>query len=283
MKNHLICNLGCQILNKVLKMDRTYKHITAKLREYAKEYGFEKAILGLSGGIDSALTAAISVGAFGNKNVLGVMMPGPYSTTQSLTDAEKLAFNLKIEHKIIPIISLYDEYLKVIKPHIEGRSFDVTEENIQARIRANILFALSNKFGYLVLATGNKSEAMVGYATLYGDLAGGICPIGDIYKTEVYKLADYINEMSGWQVIPQEILKKDPSAELSPGQKDTDSLPPYKILDEILKAKIEKGVSDNEIAKKGFELATVQKVAKMVEMSEFKRSQAPPSIIMDKT
>ncbi|MCF7861459.1 NAD(+) synthase [Candidatus Woesearchaeota archaeon] len=260
---------------------KTYQEIVGKLGEYAQQNGFHEAVIGLSGGIDSALTATLAVKALGNENVFGVSMPGPHSTQSSITDAKLLASNLDIEHKTIPIDEIYSKYIEVLTPHFKGKVSDVTEENLQARIRANYLFALSNKFGYLVLATGNKSEAMVGYATLYGDLAGGICPIGDIYKTEVYEMARYINEISGRQLIPVNILEKEPSAELRPGQKDTDSLPPYELLDKILKAKIEKGLNLQQINQE-YDPTTVQKVMDLIKKSEFKRKQAPPVILIDK-
>ncbi len=233
--------------------------------------------MGLSGGIDSAVVAAIAAAAVGPENVLGVSMPGPYSSEGSLRDARHLAANLGIEFLVLPIGEVFRSYLTTLQPSFEGRPQDITEENLQARIRGNILMALSNKFGSLVLSTGNKSEMAVGYCTLYGDMAGGLAVISDVPKTMVYELARVINRER--EVIPAATLTKAPSAELRPNQTDQDSLPPYDVLDRILKAYIEDLRSPQEIADHyGFSLELVRDVALRVDRNEYKRKQAPPGL-----
>ena len=246
-------------------------------RDYVHKCRFEKALVGLSGGIDSAVVAAIAVEALGAENVLGVSMPGPYSSQGSIADAKAVAQNLGIEMKTIPISGVFDAYLATLKPVFGSRKPDVTEENVQARIRGNYLMALSNKFGSMVLSTGNKSELAVGYCTLYGDMAGGLAVISDVPKLMVYELAKFINRQR--QIIPRETIEKPPSAELRPNQKDEDSLPPYDVLDRILKAYIEDLRSPQEIADKyGFDLKLVREIALLVDRTEYKRKQAAPGL-----
>jgi NAD+ synthase (glutamine-hydrolysing) len=263
-----------------------FRALVLGTRDYVKKCRFEKTLVGLSGGIDSAVVAAIAVEALGAQNVLGVSMPGPFSSEGSLTDAKAVAANLGIELKTIPISSVFDSYLAALKPVFGSRKADVTEENIQARIRGNYLMALSNKFGSMVLSTGNKSELAVGYCTLYGDMAGGLAVISDVPKLMVYELANYINlkraQRAGTrqrEIIPQATIEKPPSAELRPNQKDEDSLPPYDVLDRILKAYIEDLRSPQEIADKyGFELKLVREIALLVDKNEYKRKQAAPGL-----
>jgi NAD+ synthase/NAD+ synthase (glutamine-hydrolysing) len=263
-----------------------FRALVLGTRDYVKKCRFEKTLVGLSGGIDSAVVAAIAVEALGAQNVLGVSMPGPFSSEGSLTDAKAVAANLGIELKTIPISSVFDSYLAALKPVFGSRKPDVTEENIQARIRGNYLMALSNKFGSMVLSTGNKSELAVGYCTLYGDMAGGLAVISDVPKLMVYELANYINlkraQRAGTrqrEIIPQATIEKPPSAELRPNQKDEDSLPPYDVLDRILKAYIEDLRSPQEIADKyGFEVKLVREIALLVDKNEYKRKQAAPGL-----
>ncbi len=255
-----------------------YGALILGIRDYVRKNGFEKVVIGLSGGIDSALTAALATDALGAQNVVGVSMPSAITSQASIADARRLAENLGIEFKVIPIIDAVNAYTAMLSEEFKGTEPDVTEENIQARIRGNILMALSNKFGYLVLSTGNKSELAVGYCTLYGDMSGGLAAISDVPKTMVYKLARYINAMKGKEVIPLSILTKEPSAELREGQKDTDSLPPYEILDAILHAYIEENRSKEEIIGMGFDAHVVSDVIWRVDHNEYKRQQAPIGI-----
>jgi NAD+ synthase (glutamine-hydrolysing) len=254
-----------------------YRAIITGTRDYVHKCGFKKVLVGLSGGIDSAVVAAIATDALGKENVLGVSMPGPFSSEGSKSDARTLAGNLGIDFKIIPISDVFNAYEKSLTPVFVGRAPDVTEENIQARIRGNYLMALSNKFGSMVLSTGNKSELAVGYCTLYGDMAGGLAVISDLPKLMVYELARWINRDR--EVIPKSSLEKPPSAELRPDQKDEDSLPPYDVLDRILKAYIEDLKSPREIADHyGFDLKLVQDIALLVDRNEYKRKQAAPGL-----
>jgi len=246
------------------------------IKDYVKKTGFKKVLLGLSGGIDSALTCLLAVQALGKENVLGLLMPSPYSSASSLTDAKKLADNLGIEHKVIPIGELFSSYKQSLAHAFEGMSEDVTEENIQARIRGTLLMAMSNKYGYLLLTTGNKSEIAMGYCTLYGDMAGGLSVISDLPKTLVYRLSEYLNREKEW--IPENVLIKAPSAELRPDQKDEDSLPPYAILDEILYSYIEENKWKEEIISLGFDPIIVKEVLEKVDQNEYKRRQAPPGL-----
>jgi NAD+ synthase (glutamine-hydrolysing) len=253
-----------------------YKALMLGVRDYVLKNGFNAVVVGLSGGIDSALTAAIACDALGPENVIGISMPSHYSSEGSVRDARELAANLNMQFHIIPIKSTIDAYTAMLKTAFKGLSEDITEENIQARIRGNIVMAFSNKFGYLTLTTGNKSEVSVGYCTLYGDMAGGFNIIKDVSKTHVYKLAHYVNEKS--IVIPEASITKPPSAELRPDQKDEDSLPPYDILDPILEMYVEKNFHAQQIIEAGFAPETVHKIIRLVDLSEYKRRQAAPGV-----
>jgi len=258
-------------------LDEVYRALTLGVRDYVTKNGFKQVVVGLSGGIDSALTAVIAVDALGADNVLGVFMPSPYTSRESRKDTQELARRLGIELKTLPITPPFKSYLQTLKPAFAGTNVDTTEENLQARIRGNLLMALSNKFGHLVLTTGNKSEMSVGYATLYGDMAGGFAVIKDVPKTMVYELARRRNGV-GSEVIPKCILDRAPTAELRPHQKDEDSLPPYPVLDPILKAYVEDDRSVEEMVEMGFDRKTVLRVVGLVDRSEYKRRQAPVGI-----
>ncbi|MBC7226345.1 MAG: NAD+ synthase [Thermoflexales bacterium] len=260
------------------ELAEVYQALVLGTRDYVHKNGFREAVIGLSGGIDSSLTATIAADALGPDNVVGVAMPTRYSSPHSLEDAEQLARNLGIRFLVVPIDALFQGFLDVLAPIFQGRAPDVTEENLQPRIRGTILMALSNKFGWLVLTTGNKSETSVGYATLYGDTAGGFAVIKDVPKTLVYALARYRNARAGWDVIPRRVLEKPPSAELRPDQRDTDSLPPYEILDPIVQAYVEESCDLQEIVRRGFDEETVRRVIRMVDRSEYKRRQSPPGV-----
>jgi len=254
-----------------------YEALLTGTADYVRKCGFKKVLVGLSGGIDSAVVASIAVDALGAENVLGVSMPGPFSSAGSKSDAATLAKNLGIEFITLPITSAFEEYKRALAPAFGDRPEDVTEENIQARIRGNYLMALSNKFGSMVLSTGNKSELAVGYCTLYGDMAGGLAVISDVPKLMVYELANWINRER--ERIPRSTIEKPPSAELRPNQKDEDSLPPYDVLDRILKAYIEDLKSPQEIADHyGFDLKLVRDIALLVDRTEYKRKQAAPGL-----
>jgi NAD+ synthase (glutamine-hydrolysing) len=255
-----------------------YRALVVGTGDYMRKNGFRQAVIGLSGGIDSALTAAIATDALGSENVVGVFMPSRYSSCESREDATQLAHNLGIRFLTVPIDETFQAYLDMLAEPFAGQEADVTEENIQARIRGNILMALSNKFGWLVLTTGNKSEMGVGYATLYGDMAGGFAVIKDVPKELVYELASFVNATAGHDVIPQRILDKAPTAELRPDQKDVDSLPPYAVLDPILNAYVEEDRSLREIVALGFDEETVREVLALVDRAEYKRRQAPPGV-----
>jgi len=243
-------------------------------RDYVRKCGFKQVVVGLSGGIDSALTAVIAVEALGRENVHGVAMPSRFSSDHSLADARSLADNLGIDYRVIPIKGIHDAVERELSPHFEGRPPDITEENIQARARGNVLMALSNKFAWLLLTTGNKSELAVGYCTLYGDMCGGLAVISDVPKTMVYDLARHINATAGRPVIPESSITKPPSAELRPDQHDQQSLPPYNELDAILHAYVEKERSISQIAAEGFDEALVRDIARKVDRNEYKRKQA---------
>jgi NAD+ synthase (glutamine-hydrolysing) len=258
------------------RLESIYQALVLGIRDYTRKTGFRQVVLGLSGGIDSSLTCCLAVDALGPENVLGVSMPSPYSSAGSIEDARQLAQNLGIRFLVIPITDIFNAYLDTLTPCFEGRPPDVTEENIQSRIRGNILMALSNKFGYLVLTTGNKSELAVGYCTLYGDMSGGLAVIADLPKTVVYELARYVNRER--EIIPQACLTKPPSAELRPNQTDQDTLPPYNILDGILQLYIDEGKSLAEIVAQGYEQETVAWVLRAVDRNEYKRWQAPPGL-----
>jgi NAD+ synthase (glutamine-hydrolysing) len=255
-----------------------YDALVLGTRDYIRKNGFQKVLIGLSGGIDSGLVATIAVDALGASNVIGVAMPSRYSSPASLSDAELLARNLGIKLLTIPIERVFESYLDVLAPSFKGNEPNVAEENIQARIRGNILMALSNKFGWLVLTTGNKSEMATGYTTLYGDMAGGFAVIKDVPKTMVYKLARYRNSLADYQLIPSGILERAPSAELRPEQKDTDSLPPYDLLDPVLQAYVEEDKNEEQIIAMGIDEEVVKRAARLVDGSEYKRRQAPPGV-----
>jgi NAD+ synthase (glutamine-hydrolysing) len=266
---------------KVRCMERTeevYSALVLGLKDYVGKNGFEGGLIGLSGGVDSSLVAVLAADALGKDRVHLLFMPSPYTSGESGEDARGLAGSLGIKLMEIPIDSIFEAYLKSLKGVFRGRRPDVTEENIQARIRGNLLMALSNKFGWLVLTTGNKSEMSVGYATLYGDMAGGFAVIKDVPKTLVYELGGWRNRKAGRPLIPERVLWKEPSAELKPGQRDVDSLPPYPVLDPILKAYIEQDMSFEEILALGCEEECTRGVIGMVDRSEYKRRQAPPGI-----
>ncbi len=254
-----------------------YEALVLGTRDYVHKCGFKQAIIGLSGGIDSALTASIAADALGPENVIGVGMPGPYSSRGSIDDARELASNLEIRFELLSINEIYEAARQTLAPVFAGRPPDVTEENIQSRARGLLLMSMSNKFGALVLSTGNKSELAVGYCTLYGDMVGGLAVISDVPKTLVYRLSAYAN--SRRKVIPEATIEKPPSAELRPDQKDSDSLPPYEVLDAILEDFVEESRSAEQIASAhNFDLHLVQRVIRMVERSEYKRQQAAPGI-----
>ena len=258
------------------KYELIYKALITGVRDYFNKLGFKKAVLGLSGGIDSALTLVLAADALGPENVYAVMMPSQFSSDHSVSDSEQLCINLGCKRDKIPIQTVVDSFLEQLNPYFEGKGFDVTEENLQARVRGVYLMALSNKHGYIVLNTSNKSEAAVGYGTLYGDMCGGLSVIGDIYKTEVYALSNYINRKK--EIIPQHIITKAPSAELRPDQKDSDSLPEYDILDKILVQYIEHQRGPREIIAMGFDEPTVRRALRLVNISEYKRYQTPPML-----
>ena len=263
---------------KMEPLEEIYAALVLGTHDYVHKTGFKKALVGLSGGIDSSLTAAIAVDALGAENILGISMPSGYSSEGSKTDAQELAENLGLEYMTIPIEETFLTSLKMLAPAFGDSDPGLAGENLQARIRGNILMSISNKFGAIVLTTGNKSEMATGYCTLYGDMAGGFAVLKDVLKTLVFELSVYRNTLGEKLVIPQSIIEKPPSAELRPNQKDTDSLPPYEILDPILKAYVEDDRSYDEILAMGFDRQTVERVMRMVDLSEYKRRQAPPGV-----
>ncbi len=256
------------------KTELIHDALVLGVRDYFSKLGFTKAILGLSGGIDSAVVLVLAARALGAENVMGVLMPSQFSSDHSVDDALQLTKNLGTQHEVIPIEKMFREYETGLEKQFQGAEFNIAEENIQARIRGNLLMAMSNKFGYILLNTSNKSEAAVGYGTLYGDMAGGLSVIGDLYKTEVYELARFINSKE--ETIPENIISKPPSAELRPNQKDSDSLPEYEILDELLFQYIEKRQGPKELISQGFDKTLVDRVLRLVNMNEYKRYQTPP-------
>ncbi|WP_330205198.1 NAD+ synthase [Cyanobacterium sp. Dongsha4] len=258
------------------KEEEIYQALVLGVKDYAKKCGFKQAIIGLSGGIDSALVATIAVSALGKNNVLGVLMPSPYSSAHSITDAEQLVNNLGIKSEKLPIQEVMKSYDSTLHPLFKNTEFGIAEENLQSRIRGTLLMAIANKFGYLLLSTGNKSEMAVGYCTLYGDMNGGLAVIADLPKTQVFSLCHWLNQEK--EIIPHNILTKPPSAELKPDQKDQDSLPPYEILDDILERYINHHQSVTEIENSGHDLDTINKVIKLIVRAEFKRKQAPPGL-----
>jgi NAD+ synthase (glutamine-hydrolysing) len=257
------------------EIEEMYQALVLAVKDYVQKNGFTRVVIGLSGGVDSALTAVIAVDALGATSVLGIFMPSPYTSHESEEDAVELAQSLGIELSAIPITPTFEAYRQSLAPSFDQRPPDRTEENLQARIRGNILMAMSNKFGHLVLTTGNKSELSVGYSTLYGDMVGGFAVIKDVSKSRVYELARFRNARGPSPVIPQRTLDRPPSAELKPDQKDEDTLPPYRVLDPILRAYVEEDRSLEEIVEAGFDRVTVARVMRMVDHSEFKRRQAP--------
>ncbi|HEU5052886.1 MAG TPA: NAD+ synthase [Hanamia sp.] len=259
-----------------LNINQVYDAIILGIRDYFTKMGFNKAIIGSSGGIDSAVTIGLACEALGKENVRAILMPSEFSTSHSISDAEQLSKNLGNPYDIIPIKSIFESFLKELKPVFKNLPFSVAEENIQSRTRGNLLMSIANKFGYILLNTSNKSELATGYGTLYGDMAGGIGVLGDCYKQQVYELAKYINREK--EIIPGNIINKAPSAELRPGQKDTDSLPPYDILDEILYQYIERVQGPQEIKSMGFDPDLVDRILKLVNRNEYKRNQFCPII-----
>ena len=268
--------LNPETLQPALNIPLVYDALVLGIKDYFEKMGFKKAIIGSSGGIDSAVTLALACEALGAENVTAVLMPSQYSTGHSVEDAEKLSINLKNEYHILPIKNIYDSFLSELKPLFKDLPFSIAEENIQSRTRGNLLMAIANKFGYILLNTSNKSELATGYGTLYGDMAGGLGVLGDCYKLQIFELAKYINRAT--EIIPANILTKPPSAELRPGQKDSDSLPEYSILDKILYQYIELQKDPEQIKDQGFDDALVDRVLKMVNVNEYKRNQFCPII-----
>ena len=268
--------LNPAMLMPELNIDQVYKALVLGIKDYFTKMGFKKAILGSSGGIDSAVTLAIACEALGKENVYAILMPSPYSTDHSVNDAVQLSKNVENPYDILPIQEVYASFLKTLDPIFKGLPFSLAEENIQSRSRGNILMAIANKLGYVLLNTSNKSELATGYGTLYGDMAGGLGVLGDCYKMQVYALANFINKDK--EIIPQNIIDKAPSAELRPDQKDSDSLPDYAILDQILYQYIEKRADPSGIKSKGFDAALVDRTLKMVNTNEYKRNQFCPII-----
>jgi NAD+ synthase (glutamine-hydrolysing) len=269
---------GSPMPGEMTETEEIYHALVLGIRDYFQKNGFQKALVGLSGGIDSSLTVVLATDALGSGNVHGIFMPSSFSSERSRKDAEALAKNLKIPFQILPIDPIYESYLKTLQSVFQNRRADVTEENIQARIRGNLLMAMSNKFGWLVLTTGNKSETSVGYCTLYGDTAGGLSVLKDVPKMTVYDLSRFVNQAKGKEVIPRSVMEKAPSAELRPNQRDADSLPPYEQLDPLLHAYVEEDLSLEEIVHLGHPRKQVQDVLQMVDRNEYKRRQAPPGL-----
>jgi NAD+ synthase (glutamine-hydrolysing) len=268
----------CQVSEPLTRLEEVYGALTLGLADYVRKNGFDRVVIGLSGGIDSALTACVAADALGSENVTGVAMPSRYSADFSETDAARLAENLGIDFLVIPIEQVFQAYLDTLDDVFPGEERGVTEENLQARTRGNLLMALSNRFGWMVVTTGNKSEMSVGYATLYGDMAGGFALIKDVPKTLVYELSRWRNGRDDGPVIPERVLTRPPSAELRPDQEDTDSLPPYEKLDPILEAYVEQDMGLQGIVALGYDESLVRDVIQMVDQNEYKRRQAPPGV-----
>lgn len=264
--------------DKLSPLEEIYSALVLGTRDYVRKNGFRKVIIGLSGGIDSSLVAVIAVDALGKENVIGVTMPSQYTSSETLTDAERLAKNLDIELIRLEIRPIYEAYLKILEKVFDTSVHTVAHENLQARIRGNLLMAMSNRFGYLVLTTGNKSEVAVGYCTLYGDTAGGFAVIKDVPKMIVYDLARYVNTIRAREVIPESVIKRAPSAELKPDQKDEDTLPPYPVLDRVIHAYVEEDKGSEQIIEEGFDAQLVKDVIRMIDRNEYKRRQSPPGI-----
>ena len=255
-----------------------YEALVTGTRDYVRKNGFRDVVIGLSGGIDSSLVAVVAADALGPEHVHGVSMPSRYSSQGASTDAAELATNLGIDYRTIPIEAAHTAFLDMLAPNFEGLPAGLTEENLQSRVRGVILMALSNKLGWLVLTTGNKSEVAVGYSTLYGDTAGGFAVIKDVTKTLVYRLCAWRNQQQGAPVIPVEVLTKPPSAELRPDQRDDQSLPPYDVLDPVLLAYVEDDLTASELVDAGFEEEVVRQVVRLVDLAEYKRRQTPPGV-----
>lgn len=260
------------------EIEALFRALVLGIRDYVRKCGFKSVCLGLSGGIDSALVAALAAEALGAENVHGVSMPSRYSSDHSVSDAEALAASLGIQYSSIPIEGMFASCLEELSPHLKGQWTGIAEENIQARLRGLTLMSLANAAGSLVLAAGNKTEIAVGYCTLYGDMAGGLAPIGDVPKLLVYTLSRYINDRAGHEVIPENTITKPPSAELRPDQKDTDSLPPYEVLDPIVRGYVEWSKDEEALVGEGFDRETVRKVLRLIDRSEYKRRQAAPAL-----
>lgn len=263
------------LAHKLSAEEEIYRALVLGTRDYILKNGFDKAVLGISGGIDSALVAAIAKDAIGKENVLAVSMPSPYTSNATRADAKKVAKNLDIAFEEVPIKKVFSAYLQTLKPSFLGLKPNIAEENLQARIRGNILMAFSNKFGHLVLTTGNKSEIAVGYCTLYGDMAGGFAVIKDVPKTTVYRLANFVNKKAGRSIIPLSVIKRAPSAELKKNQKDQDTLPPYPVLDKILKAYVEEDKGLSRLAATAHQAQLARKIISLIDHMEYKRRQAP--------
>ena len=279
----LIFSLGQKTNHRVKKVvnkkeEEAFSALRLGLYDYVRKNGFKKVIVGVSGGIDSAVVVALAKIALGKSNVLAVIMPSPFTSVDTFSDAKKICDRLGVKSQIVDISNIFQPYLEDLKPYFKGKKNSKAEENIQARIRGNILMAFSNKFGYLVLNTGNKSEVSCGYCTLYGDMVGGFGLLKDVPKMLVYKIARYINKISAKEIIPESVLTREPSAELRFNQKDTDTLPPYELLDPILKLYVEEDYSLQEIAAAGFKKSLVKKIIKMVDLNEYKRRQSPVGI-----
>jgi NAD+ synthase (glutamine-hydrolysing) len=273
---HVIPNEVRELKNQKYSIEWIHNALVCGIRDYFKDRGLKTAILGLSGGIDSAVVLPLVVEALGRKNVLGVLMPSQYSTDHSIDDAVKLADNLGIDYRIISIEQAFQTMHKTLLPVFEKRPFGLAEENLQARIRGMILMGISNKFGHVLLNTSNKSESAVGYGTLYGDLCGGLAVIGDLYKFQVYELANFINRKR--EIIPQNSIDKAPSAELRPNQKDSDSLPEYDVLDTVLQLHLDYNLSASQIVEKGIDMELAERIIELVRNSAYKRRQTPPQL-----